>query len=76
MALRSHPLAAQRVGDIVRFDMATAQVLADNGIGPRYMAWTLESAVRASGADLEAVIRSLVKRFARTRKQDLQLTES
>lgn len=73
VALRSHPLANQRVGDIVRFDMATAQVFADNGISPRFMAWTLESAVRESGADLDVVIRGLIHRFSRTRRSESPL---
>lgn len=68
MALGSHPLASQSVGDIVRFDRTTVQILADHGIGPAFVGSSLESAVRAAGADLDSVVRALIARFARQRQ--------
>ena len=67
MTLRSHPLAGQRISDVVRFDAAPVHVFADLGIGPRYLNWTIEAAARAQGVDLESIIRALIAKFGRRR---------
>lgn len=70
MALHSHPLARQRIADVVRLDAATAQVFAELGIGPRYLFWTIEEAARAQGVEIESVIRAVVGKFGRRRVDD------
>jgi hypothetical protein len=67
LANREHPLASQRIADIVRFDATTAQVFADLGIGPRYLFWTVKAAANAQGVDVEAVVRAVLQKFSRRR---------
>ena len=63
MSLAKHPLAHQRIADIVRLDTGTAVIFADAGIGPRFLFHTVAAAAREQGADLEAVVGMLVRRF-------------
>ncbi len=65
MSMQYHPLATQRIEDIVRFERAAAQVFADLGIGPRYVLWTVERAAKAQGVEVERVIEGLVAVFRR-----------
>lgn len=76
MSFEGHPLAAQRIADIVRLDLATAQTLADLGIGPRYLYWTLRDAAHERGADLEEVIRAIHEGFGRRRAPETAIPVS
>ena len=44
-----------RVGDLVRGDPRLMPVLADLGITPRYLFWTLEDAARDLGVSLDRI---------------------
>jgi len=44
-----------RVGDLVRRDPRLMPVLADLGITPRYLFWTLEDAARDLGVSLDRI---------------------
>lgn len=68
VALSAHPLAQQRIGDLVRLNVGTAQVFADAGIGPIYITHTVAAAARATGADLEHLVGTLVQRLRRPRQ--------
>jgi hypothetical protein len=46
-------LGSQRVIDLVRSDVRVVPVLADLGISPRYLYWTLASAAADAGANLD-----------------------
>ena len=63
MSLATHPLAEQRIADIVRLDSGTAVIFADAGIGPRFLFHTVASAAREQGVDLNAVVTRLVRRM-------------
>lgn len=63
MSLATHPLAEQRIADIVRLDTGTAVIFADAGIGPRFLFHTVAAAAREQGADLDAVVTKLLGRF-------------
>jgi hypothetical protein len=63
MSLATHPLAGQRIADIVRLDTGTAAVFADAGIGPRFLFHTVASAAREQGVDLNTIVAGLLNRF-------------
>ncbi len=67
MTLHAHPLATQRIADVVRFDAVTAHVFADLGIGPRYTSWTVAAAARAEGVNIDRLVRSLIAALGRKR---------
>ena len=48
--------SATTIGEIVRRSPRLAFVLGDAGIGPRYVAWTLEDAARDRGIRLEELL--------------------
>ncbi len=63
MSLATHPLAEQRIADIVRLDSSMVTIFADAGIGPRFLFHTVAAAAREQGADLEAIVQNLLQRF-------------
>lgn len=66
MTLATHPLAEQRIADIVRLDSGTAVIFADAGIGPRFLFHTVAAAAREQGVDLTVVVATLVRRLRQT----------
>lgn len=59
MTSPAHSFATLLIGDVVRSDVAAAQVFADLGIGPRYLFWTLEAAAKAQGISIDTLMNAL-----------------
>jgi len=54
-----HALASAVIGNIVRRDLRVVSVLADAGVSPRYLDWTLEAAARDLGVSLDTLLQRL-----------------
>lgn len=52
-------LASDVIGNLVRRDLRVVAVLADAGVSPRYLHWTLEAAASDLGVSLEALLQRL-----------------
>jgi hypothetical protein len=65
MSLATHPLAEQRIADIVRLDSSVITVFADAGIGPRFLFHTVAAAAREQGADLDTILQNLLRGLRR-----------
>ena len=62
--MNARELVTQRIIDVVRTRPAAMVSLADLGIGPRYLYWTLESACRDLGINLDRVVSRLMPALA------------
>ncbi len=54
--MKASAIQGRRIVELARLDRRAAFVLADLGISPRYLDWTLESATRDAGIDLSRVV--------------------
>ncbi len=59
LAPSRHTLAAAVIGNLVRGDLRVVAVLADAGVSPRYLDWTLEAAARDLGISLDSLVHRL-----------------
>ena len=57
--MTAREIRSQRVFDLVRAWPGTVRRLADLGISPRYLDWTVESAARDLGLNCDRVISAL-----------------
>jgi hypothetical protein len=53
--MNSEPFLAQTIAELVRRDSRVVLALADVGIGPRYLHWSVEASARDLGINLDRV---------------------
>lgn len=59
-----HILASAIIGNLVRRDLRVVTVLADAGVSPRYLNWTIEAAARDLGVSLDSLLHRLERVLA------------